>query len=422
MLDLRKGQQVALYASVATVLLASVKAVVGYLAGSVLLIADAVHSGTDVLCILASWLGLKLAARKPTDKFPYGFYKAESLATLLVSLIILYAGSQILLEGLGEVRSAPALALPYVAMAVALASAAFSWILARVERKVGKKTNAQSLVANADHTQMDALSSLLVFMALAASHAGVHYIGGGLAIAFAGLIFWVGITNGRVALYSLMDASLDPEMEQAMVAVVQGIPGVLEVHDLRVRHAGPYCFGETHLHLRKSLDIARGHEIAEKVAAKVKERFPSVDTFATHIEPHVSRERRVMVPVRDDSGLDSEVMGHFGRAAYFLFAQIDDHRIAEFEVKPNNFRDQPVRAGLNVVKHFLEAEKIDALVTQEIGEIGFHALRDHYVEVYRSQEGRTAREVLLDFAEGRLESLTAPTHSSGEAPANGGRE
>ena len=414
MLDLRKAQRVALYASVATVLLAILKAIVGCLAGSVVLIADAVHSGTDVVCVLASWFGLRLASRERTERFPFGFYKAESLATLLVSLIILYAGVEILVEGVGNLRSVPKLDLPYAAMAVALLSAGLLWFIAQAERKAREQANAQSLLANADHSRMDALSSLLVFAALGATHFRVPYVEGLLAIVLSGLIVWVGLSNGRIALYSLMDASLEPEMEREMVEVIRHVPGVLDVHDLRLRRAGPFCFGETHLHVAKSLDISRGHEIAEKVAAEVKTQFPCVDSFVTHIEPHRSQERRVMVPVASAAGLESRVMGHFGRADHFLLAQVDGSDIKEFEIKPNEFRDRPVRAGLNVVKHFIEAEKIDALVTRQIGEIGFHALRDHYVEVYRAEDGRSAREVLSEFAAGRLEALTAPTHSSDE--------
>ena len=412
MVDLRRGQRTALIATVITVGLAVVKGVVGYLAGSVALLADALHSATDVLGIGASWFGLRLASRERTERFPYGFHKAESLATLAIAAFILFAGFQIGLEGIRRVRATPHLEMPLLAIAVALVSAAVSFGIARAERRVGREINAQSLLATADESRMDAFSSLLVFAALVASMFHVPYVEGILAIGLALLILWVGLSNGRVAIYSLMDASLDPEMEQQVVEVVQEVAGVREVHQLRLRRAGPFCFGEAHVLVAKSLDVARGHEIAEEVETCVKERFPSVDSFVTHLEPYRSKQRRVMIPLEDSRGLDSPVMEHFGRAKYFLFADVDGEEITSFDIKPNEFQDRKVRAGLNVVKHFIDSESIEALITPHIGEIGFHAARDHYVEIYGAEDGQSARQALQDLAIGRLALLSSPTHSS----------
>ncbi len=412
MADLEKGQRVALWASALTVALAVGKAVVGLMAHSVALVADALHSGADVVCVLASWFGLKLAAREPTERFPYGYYKAESLATLGVSALIVYAGVEVLMEGARKLHSPSSLDLPYLAMAAALASAAVSFWIARVERRVGEAIRSQSLLANADESRLDVLSSALVFAALVAAKLGAPRAEGLLAIALAGFILFAGFKNGRIALYSLMDASLDPEMEREAAEVVRQVPGVMAVENLRLRRAGPFCFGEAALQLAPSLDIARGHEIAENVAQALKERFPEIDGFMTHVEPHRGARRRVMIPVNEDAGLDSRVAGHFGRAPFFLFADMDGDEILRWEVKPNAHRGRPVRAGLQVVNHFIDEEKITALATREIGEIGFHALRDHYVELFRAEENQPAREVLADLAAGRLPALPEPTHRS----------
>jgi len=412
MADLRRGQRMALMGTTVTVGLAGIKGAVGYITGSVALEADAVHSATDVLSLGAAWLGLKLASREPTERFPYGFYKAESLATLAIAVLILFAGIKIGLEGFREMGETPHLQMPALALGVALVSGLVSLGIARAERRIGKEINAQSLLATADDFRMDAFSALLVFVALAASALGVSHVEGLLAVGLAVLILWVGLSNGRIALYSLMDASLDPEMEKEISDLVMEVPGAKEVHELRLRRAGPFCFGEGHVLVSKSLDVARGHEIAELVATRIKQRFPSVDSFAVHLEPYRSKQRRVMIPLKNNQGLDSLVMDHFGRAKYFMFADVDGEQIKSFDVKPNEFRDRKVRAGLNVVKHFVDTENIDVLVTAQIGEIGFHAARDHYVEIYSVGKDASARQVLQDLAVGRLAPMSSPTHSS----------
>ena len=110
---LKKGKKVAAVATFATLFLTALKAIVGYLSGSAALIADAIHSGSDVVAIFASWLGLRLAERKPTETFPYGFYKAETLATLLISGFILYAGFELLIEGIHKIGHISDINIPF---------------------------------------------------------------------------------------------------------------------------------------------------------------------------------------------------------------------------------------------------------------------------------------------------------------------
>lgn len=88
-LSLISGEKAAAYSAVATLLLACFKGMVGYLSGSVALTTDAFHSGADSITRFASWFGLKVSQRKPDEKFPYGYYKAETLTALFVSIIII---------------------------------------------------------------------------------------------------------------------------------------------------------------------------------------------------------------------------------------------------------------------------------------------------------------------------------------------
>jgi len=96
--SLRKGERVAGRSVLAAIFLAVLKGLVGVLSGSIAVLADAVHSLSDVFGSVTVWIGLRLSQRKPTQEFPYGYYRAETLASLAVSIVILISGVQILVE------------------------------------------------------------------------------------------------------------------------------------------------------------------------------------------------------------------------------------------------------------------------------------------------------------------------------------
>ena len=273
--QLAMGKRVAMIATLLTVLLAVGKGIIGRWRGSPALTADAVHSAGDTLAIAASWVGLKLAERPPTKRFPFGLYRAETLAALLVALLLVTAGGHLLIEGIRGLgaRSEPPHRSVEVLVA-ALTSAAVSLGIYLWEARVGRRIGSQSLLANADESRGDIVTSLAVFVAAGASYVGFARAEMGVAVLLAGLITWLGLKHGRIALYSLLDASPDPELEQRVTALAQGVPGVMRVVDVQLRQAGLFCFGICRVQLRRSVDITRGHEIAHRVTRTVREGIP----------------------------------------------------------------------------------------------------------------------------------------------------
>ena len=146
---LAEGRRVALVATILTLLLVVAKGLIGYLRNSPALRADAVHSGADALAIFACWLGLKLADRAPTKRFPFGLYRAETLSALVVSAVILAAGLFLLVESLvGVMSGQEKLHQSLEVLAVALISAVLSSVIFAWEKRVGRRLNSQSLLAN----------------------------------------------------------------------------------------------------------------------------------------------------------------------------------------------------------------------------------------------------------------------------------
>lgn len=404
---LEKGEIVAKQAGLLVFVLAVAKAVIGFLSGSLVLISDAVHSASDLVSVFASWFGLKISQRKPDERFPYGYYKAENLATAVVSILILFAFWEIFAEGLGRLQTFSLIKLPLLALGISLLDALTLFIFGKYEIKIGKEINSRSLIAVGEENRTHLISSSAVFVGILAAYYQIPYVEGVVTIAISLLILKIGLSAGKDSVFALMDVSPSKEIEEKVVEAIESVPGIEEFFDLRLRKAGPFIFGETKVGIRKFVDVKRAHEIADNVEVKIKEKVPQIDSFTVHIEPFKSDFRHLVIPVKEKKGLSSPLIDHFGRAPYFLFVNLRQRKIKGYYFLQNPYKERPVRAGLATSKLIVN-QRSDILITKEIGEISFHTLRDNLVDVYQAK-GKTAQEVIDYFIKGELSQLQKAT-------------
>ncbi|MCG7844797.1 MAG: cation diffusion facilitator family transporter [Methanomassiliicoccales archaeon] len=405
---LKKGERAALTSTGVTGLLALGKGLGGVFTGSLVLIADAVHSALDVLPITASWLGLRVSRKRADERFPYGYYKAESIATLFISLFIIYAAIELVLEGYSRLFQSSEVSQPMIAVAVALLSSVTSALLAKYQRRVGDEICSQSLIANAKDTFMDVFVSLMVLVAIVLAYYDVPYVEGATIMAISIFILKIGLETIKDAVMALMDISPSRDVEERVIRTIGGIAGVEGFADLRLRRSGPFLFGEVAVKVRKQLDVESAHEISARLEMDLRKSVSRLEGFTVHIEPYEVSEARVVVPLNEDAGMGSTPSSKFGRAPYFALVSLNskEGKVRELTIVPNQAMDREHRAGLHAVNALVE-EKIDVLITSEIGEIAFHALRDHLVTILRLR-GETLSEVLEQYLSDRLEPLEAP--------------
>lgn len=406
---MKESERAALTTTIVTIFLALGKGIAGILSGNLVLLTDGVHSAADIVPIFASWFGLKIAQREPDEKFPYGYYKAESIASLFVSLFIIYVAIEFSFRGFNKLFQLSSVSHPLVAGVVAGSSIVISFLIARYQKRIGKKTNSQSLIANSKESMMDVYSSVLVFVAIILSYLNIRYIEGGATMLIALLILKVGFDSVKDSVYALMDISPRGDIEKKVISVIGNISGVEGYQDLKLRKSGPFVFGEVTVKIRKSVDVDRAHDIADKLERNLKENIEPIDSFTTHIEPYKMVKSRIAIPVKDDNGIKSEVSDHFGRAPYFLIVSLDTDKktIDGWEVIENKYEDKAVRAGLNAA-NLIVKEKIDSLLTCEIGDISFHTLRDHIIDIFRCEKGK-AESIVKKYLSDELKKLSEPT-------------
>ena len=402
---LRKGEKIALLSSLISFILAILKGIVGLLSNSVVLIADALESATDIASGLASFFGLRIAQKKPDKKFPYGYYKAENIASLFIGILIIYAAINLLIVSYHRLFSISEIGYGYIPLIVVAVSAITSLLTSIYLKKKGNQLNIQSLIANSKDRLKDFFVSIVIFIVIALKN--IPYIEGIVSILISLVVLRMGILTARDAIFSLMDVSPSKELEKKVKKIISSISGVEDVKHIMLRSSGPFIFGESHVKIRKHVNVNRAHEIADKIEEKIKKNVKQIESFTIHIEPFKSPKQKIVIPIKQNNGLDSAVIDHFGRADNFIFVNIDSKKIKSFYVKKNPFKEKKVRAGLSAVK-FVIKEKINLLITQQMGDISFHTLRDNLVDIYKTK-GKTVKKVLENLIKNNLEKLEKPT-------------
>jgi len=285
---LKKGQKVAEKAIFLEGSLTAAKIAIGFLSGSTVLISDALHSLSDMFSILTSWSGLKIAQKKADERFPYGYFKAENLGTLVVSGLIFYAAWQMFIQGYHRLFSFSSVRIVLLALGISFLDALILFFFGRYEIRVGRQINAQSLIAMGKENRAHLFSSMAVFGGILAAFYRVPYFEGIITIAISFLILKIGLVTAKNSIFALMDVSPGKEIEEKVARVIKSVPGIEELLDLRLREAGPFVFGETKVGIRKFVNVVHSHEIADKVESEVSKRISQITSFAVHVEPFKS--------------------------------------------------------------------------------------------------------------------------------------
>ena len=406
---LKEGQKASLVDTVGTILLAVLKAFVGLISGSIALTADAVHDFSDSLSTIASWVGLKISERKPTEKFPYGYYKAENLTTLFICFFFLYAGFEILLDSVNKFYSIPKISYPTIALIVPVISGVYAYFISKYIMRIGKKIFSQGLIAIAQEAKVHIGIAASVFIGIFCSYLHLPYIEPLVGIGLSLLIFKIALTNGRDALYALMDVTPGEEIEKRIIKVLKSISNIKKFYDLKIRKSGPFIFGEVKVKVKGTIDIKRVHEISDTIEVKLKEEVPNLDSFTIHVEPWEENRVKLVLPIDQAKGLKSKISEVTSRAKYFIFVSVDKKKkkIISFYTKENPLRKRKVRTGLALSRMMLK-EKVNGIVVKAIGDIAFHSLRDNFITVYLTKR-EDISQALKDYLDSKMKPLLKPT-------------
>ena len=278
-------QRVFVIVLILNVAVAVVKAVFGIMAGSVSMVADALHSGFDSFSNVVGIVAMHLAGKPPDPEHPYGHGKIETLGTLVIGAMLLLTAAGILLEGYGRLITPITPEITPITVGVMVGTLITNIIVSTYERRKGEEYQSQILIADSLHTRSDVFVSTAVLGGFLAIRLGypaadpIIALGIGLLIARMG----VGILYGAAeVLIDSMNLPCDPALVRA---VVMDTPGVAGYHDFRCRGKPGEIFADIHVTVDPALSIARAHAISEEVERRLKETVPGLAEVVVHIEP-----------------------------------------------------------------------------------------------------------------------------------------
>lgn len=259
---------------------------VGWLAHSHSLLVDGFHSFSDLLSDLLVLFVARHSVRAADDNHPYGHARLETLATLVLGLMLVAVGGGFLYSAgekalhLGEAPPVGMAAL-YVAIG---ALAAKEWLF-RYMLRAAKKANSAMLIANAWHSRSDAASSLVVAIGIGGTLLGFIYADLLAAAIVGALITKMGWEFSRGALEELVDHGADAAQTEEIRNVIRQTPGVIDLHDLRTRRMADRILVDAHVHVAPRISVSEGHRIAEQVRANVRHSCAQVLDVLVHIDP-----------------------------------------------------------------------------------------------------------------------------------------
>ena len=284
--------RVTLTGSVVNLLLVGLKAVAGIVGHSAAMISDAVHSLSDFVTDLVVLVFVRVSARPQDEDHDYGHGKYETLATLFIGLALAAAAVGIVVSGAGKLaRWLQGEELPApgkIALWAALSSIVAKELLFQYTRLKGKHLDSKALEANAWHHRSDALSSVGTAIGIG----GAILLGSRWTVLDPLASIVVGAMLVKVAwdllgpsFGELTDSSLPADMEQEMLEIIRGVPGVEDPHNLRTRRIGNRIAAEVHIRLDGSLPLSEAHEKASEVERRFKDRFGAQSHIIVHMEP-----------------------------------------------------------------------------------------------------------------------------------------
>lgn len=262
------------------------KLLVGLLSKSSALVADAVHSASDVFGSLIVLLGVNISTKKADNSHPYGHEKFEAIASIILGNILLVVGILIGISGVRSILHQESIAVPGRAALIAAAvSIVVKEILYQYTIRAAKKINSVSLKAEAWHHRSDALSSIGSFAGILGARLGVPILDPIASLVICLFIVRVSISIFKQSIDNLVDKSCGKEETEAIRATILSIPGVLGIDDIKTRLFGNRIYVDIEISADGAQSLRDAHHIAENVHHAIEDTFPDVKHCTVHVNP-----------------------------------------------------------------------------------------------------------------------------------------
>lgn len=284
--NLKLAERGAMVSIMAYIGLSAVKLGIGYLAGSKALFADGLNNSTDILASLAVLIGLKIARKPADDEHAYGHFRAETISSLIASLIMIAVGIQVLYTAVLDTIFFKAEAPDLLSAATAVFCAFAIYLVYRFNLNIANKINSSGLKAAAKDNLSDAYVSIGTAVGIIASQFGLPWIDPLAAVIVGILIIKTGWEIFVEATHNLTDG-FDKELLDEITASVSQVPGVEGIEDIKARIHGNITLMDLVVLVDPNITVVQGHDIAELVEKMLHDQY-EISEAIIHIEPNMN--------------------------------------------------------------------------------------------------------------------------------------
>lgn len=291
--NLRAGEKGAWLSIITYFILSATKLIIGMIGDSDALKADGLNNTTDIIASVAVLIGLRISQRPPDENHQYGHLRAETIASLVASFIMMIVGLQVFIQATINVYSKDYITPSPLTGIVSFVCAAVMYGVYRYNLSLSKKIKSAAVKAAAYDNRSDALVSFGTAIGIFGAIVGFPIIDTITALIIGILIIKTGIEIFWESVITLTDG-FDEEEVETLSVLIKNVDGVIDLVDLKGRTHGNMTFIDVTVTVNPHLNVWRSHEITEKIEATVK-KFNPYCTVLVHIEPHYHKK-----PIEED--------------------------------------------------------------------------------------------------------------------------
>lgn len=287
--NIKSGKTITIVGALVNIFLIILKFIAGIFGHSQALIADAIHSVSDLFTDIIVLVGLRVGRKAPDENHPFGHARIETLTSAILGLILIgtacYLGAEASLNIYNHTEFHPTgLALIGAALSIAFKEALYHYTIF-----IGKRLKSQLIVANAWHHRSDSLSSVAVFLGVGGAmlNPAWHMLDAYATLIVSFFILKVGLDILRKTLREFTDTAPEPKVLEGMKQCILGVEGVIDTHDIRVRTSGGLYQMEAHILVNGGISVRKGHKIAKEVEKCLYDVLDDLDSVIVHVDPTI---------------------------------------------------------------------------------------------------------------------------------------
>ena len=287
--QLTEIRRVTIIGAIVNLLLAVIKIIIGLGANSMSLIADGIHSMSDLATDAAIWIGVRYWSAPPDKSHPYGHGRYETLVNLFIAGVLGFVGSGIGWRAIFSIISgSPAQHPEWNVFYVALISIVSKELLFRWTFRKGRTINSSAVTTNAWHHRSDALSSLPVAAAVIGErlYPGFHYYDQIAAILVTVMLLRATWQLAKPSIFEIIEASPNPELNSKIKQLASNLNGIINVHSVRCRRLGGEILVDMHMDVTPEMSVRDSHHLTQILHDEIIKAYPQITHTLIHVEPY----------------------------------------------------------------------------------------------------------------------------------------